>query len=108
VADRVVGSGTNAVELPFASGIRRVPSGPASIAYSTGAAIIIAHIVQSKGEQARYTVQFDAPIYADRSRAREANEMELTRRITDRLVSFIAAHPDEWYVFQPEWLGTRG
>jgi len=104
VADRVVGRGTKGVALPFASGIRRVPTGPANFAITSGAPIIVAHIIKSRNALgAQYAVHFDPPIFADPSKARDTNEMDLTRQVSDRLASLIAAHPDQWFVFQPEW-----
>ncbi len=109
VADRVVGRGTTGVELPFASGLRQVPTGPAAFAISSGAPIIIAHIARTMNhESARFAVVFDSPIFADTAATQEADRIALTRRVTNRLAELIAAHADEWYVFQPDWRKARG
>ncbi len=109
VADRVVGDTTTGVELPFAHGTRRVPTGPAYLSIASGAPVIVAHIVQTrKHNGARYAVQLDSPIVADASLERNESEMDLTRRITARLAAIVASHPDQWFVFQPEWLRNRG
>ncbi|MEP7344332.1 MAG: lysophospholipid acyltransferase family protein [Gemmatimonadaceae bacterium] len=109
VADRLVGRGTTGVELPFASGVRTIPVGPATFAISSGAPIIIAHIVRTTDiAGAHYAAQLDPPIFAETGDGQESDRIELTRRITDRLAELIVAHADEWYVFQPEWQVTRG
>jgi KDO2-lipid IV(A) lauroyltransferase len=104
VADRVVGSGSPGIELPFASGIRPVPTGPATFAISSGAPIIVGHIVRDTNTPgASYAVHLEPPIFAED----EPEKIKLTRRVTDRLATIVAAHADEWYVFQPQWRAAR-
>lgn len=102
VADRVIGDGAGAVEVPFASGIRPVPTGPAAFSISSGAPIIVGHVKLNPGGRTRYLVSFHPPIIptADRSDDRET----LTRLIVDQLASEILRHPDQWFVFQPQWV----
>lgn len=107
LADRVVGDRTRGVELPFKSGMRAAPVGPAALAVATGAPVIVAYICKEpRGAPTRYVVHFDPPVYADASEpeAREA----LARRLTARIADVVAAHADEWYVFQPDWRTGAG
>jgi KDO2-lipid IV(A) lauroyltransferase len=107
IADRIVGRGKTGVELPFASGVRTVPTGPAGFAISSGAPIIVGYIVQTTlGASARYAVSLEPPIFA--TGEGEEEKLQLTSRITERLAAIIAEHADEWYVFQPKWRTTRG
>lgn len=108
VADRVVGRGHTGVELPFAGGVRSVPTGPASFAISSGAPVIVGHVGRTtkSADEARYAVVFEPPIFAEAGS--EAEKLQLTRRVTARLAEIIAEHAEEWYVFQPQWRRTRG
>lgn len=99
VADRVIGDGSDGLEVPFGDGVRRVPTGPAAFALATGAPIVVAWIVRGQSRAPRYLVHFDPPIDPEGA-TREA----LTRRVAERFDRVIREHPDQWYVFQPEWL----
>jgi KDO2-lipid IV(A) lauroyltransferase len=106
-ADRVVGRRSSGVELPFASGRRSVPTGPASFAIKSGAPIIIASIVRTKKwTGARYAISLEPPIFAEGEG--KAEQDRLTRRVTERLAAIVAEHADEWFVFQPQWRATSG
>ncbi|MFN8571324.1 MAG: lysophospholipid acyltransferase family protein [Gemmatimonadaceae bacterium] len=106
LADRVIGERTRGEILPFGSGLRPVPVGPAALAMATGAPIVVAYMCRSKGAHNRYVVHFEAPMFAE-GRSDEARTA-LTRRITARLADVVAEHADEWYVFQPDWRATKG
>lgn len=99
VADRVVGEGADGVVVPWGSGRRPVPSGPAAFALATGAPIISGYIVRRPaGAQTRYLLHLDAPIVAT-GKSRD----ELTRDVAARMADAVCQHPDQWYVFQPDW-----
>ena len=102
VADRAVGNTRGVVEVPFLGGVRPVPTGPATFAMATGAPIVVGFITLNPGRNPRYLLEFTAPFFA---RGRGDDErLRLTRQITDRLAAVVEKHPDEWYVFQPQWL----
>lgn len=98
VADRVVGERGEGVEVPWGAGRRLVPPGPAAFALATGAPIISGYIVRSPKGPTRYLLHLDAPIVATGT-ARD----DLTRDVAARLADAVCQHPDEWYVFQPDW-----
>ncbi|MBK8058763.1 MAG: lysophospholipid acyltransferase family protein [Gemmatimonadetes bacterium] len=104
VADRVVGRGSEGLAVPFGDGVRAVPTGPAALALATGAPIVTGHIARNRGRGPRYLVRLEAPISAtptgDTSRDRDA----LTGQVAQRLAAAVQAHPDQWFVFQPEWI----
>lgn len=107
VADRVIGERTRALTVPFGSGWRDIPVGPASFAVSTGAPIVVGHVCRApQSSTARYVVRFDPPLAADTAgdEARDA----LTRRIGARLAEIVTTHADEWFVFQPHWRAPDG
>jgi lauroyl/myristoyl acyltransferase len=99
VADRVIGEGADGVEVPWGTGRRLVPSGPAAFALATGAPIVSGYIVrQPAGARTRYLLHLDAPIVAT-----GISRDELTRDVAAHLAGAVCQHPDQWYVFQPDW-----
>jgi KDO2-lipid IV(A) lauroyltransferase len=100
VADRVVGEGSEGVDVAWGAGRRAVPTGPAAFALATGAPIVPGYIVrQPAGSRTRYLVHLDAPIVADGT-----SRDDLTRDVAARLADAVCQYPDQWYVFQPDWL----
>lgn len=99
VADRVIGEGADGVEVPWGAGRRLVPTGPAAFALATGAPIVSGYIVrQPAGTSTRYLLHLDAPIVAT-----GISRDELTRDVAAHLAGAVCQHPDQWYVFQPDW-----
>ena len=106
VADRAIGPARGAVRVPFANGVRPVPTGPATFAMLTGAPVVVGTITLNQGGGARYLAHFEPPLVAE---GRGDDErLRLTRLITDRLADAVQAHPDEWFVFQPQWIPRDG
>jgi KDO2-lipid IV(A) lauroyltransferase len=102
VADRAIGDGRGAVEVPFCDGIRPVPTGPATFAMATGAPLIVGHVSLNPARQPRYLVKLDPPLLPNGRGDEE--RLRLTRWVSDRLAAAVRDHPDEWYVFQPQWI----
>ena len=104
VADRAVEGTKGVVKLPFNDGVRPVPTGPAAIAVATGAPVVVGTITLNPNSPPRYLLHLDPPVVANgRS---EEERLRLTRYITDRLAAAVRDHPDEWYVFQPQWISS--
>jgi lauroyl/myristoyl acyltransferase len=103
VADRVVGDGSEGIELPFAGGVRAVPTGPASFALATGAPLIVGHIARNPSKASRYLIRLEPPILPQSTGSPADDRLRLTSRIAERLASVVREHPDQWFVFQPEW-----
>ncbi len=102
VADRAVGDTKGTIEMPFAGGRRAVPTGPAVFAQGTGAALITAFASPNPGGKARYVMEFHPPLYAE---GRGAEERErLMRVVVERMSAAVRRDPDQWFVFQPNWI----
>lgn len=102
VADRAVGNARGAVELPFAGGIRPIPVGPAVFAQGTGAALMTAFATPNSGKGARYVMTFDPPLIPE-GRG-EAELDRLMKCVVDRMSAMVRRYPDQWFVFQPNWI----
>jgi lauroyl/myristoyl acyltransferase len=103
VADRVIGDGSDGVEVPFANGRRAIPTGPASFALASGAPVIVGHIARNTHGGARYLIRLDPPILPESTGHSADDRLRLTTRIAERFSSLVREHPDQWFVFQPEW-----
>ncbi|HEX4936832.1 MAG TPA: lysophospholipid acyltransferase family protein [Gemmatimonadaceae bacterium] len=103
VADRVVGEGNEGIAVPFCDATRRVPAGPAVLALATGAPIIVGHIARNPSRATRYRVDILPPIVATPARDAADDRVQLARAIASALSQSVQAHPDQWFVFQPEW-----
>lgn len=83
------------------------PSGPAQIAMTSGAPIIVGHArVSPDGHiDVHVTPHFFVERLKDRRVAMQVSMQEVARRMED----FIRAYPDQWYMFRPMWRkGPRG
>jgi KDO2-lipid IV(A) lauroyltransferase len=105
VADRAIGEARSAVEMPFAGGVRPLPTGPAVFAQATGAGIVTAFATPNPGKGARYVMQFDPPLFAE-GRG-EAERERLMKAVVERMVAAIRRNPDQWFVFQPDWIKSE-
>jgi KDO2-lipid IV(A) lauroyltransferase len=106
VADRAIGDTRSAMALPFAHGVRSVPTGPATFAMAKRTPIIVGHIVRNPARRPRYVVHFQPPILADGEG--DAERLRLTRLVTERIADAAQRYPDQWYVFQPQWIPNDG
>lgn len=103
VADRVVGEGAEGLEVPFGNGHRAIPTGPAALAIATGAPLLIGYITRACGAHHRYVIRFEQAIDVERSGDAHRDREVLTRVVGQRLSAVAQAHPDQWFVFQPDW-----
>lgn len=98
VSDRVIdGPG---LEVDFCGDRRAVPMGPAAFALRTGAAMIVLQMTR-RSDGTGYDLVTKPAVVAG-----ETIE-EVTRSIAAELVALIRGFPDQWFVFQPNWLSTR-
>lgn len=102
VADRVIGDSRSGVEMPFGCGVRPVPTGPATFAMMRGTPIIVGHIVANPDRGPRYHMYF-YPAILPEGRGDE-ERIRLTRLVTEQISTSARRFPDQWYVFQPQWV----
>lgn len=103
VADRVVGEGTEGLVVPFGTGHRAIPTGPAALALATGAPLLMGYIIRAYGGRHRYVIRFEPAIEFERSGDIQRDREALTRVVGQRFSAVAQAHPDQWFVFQPDW-----
>lgn len=106
VADRAIGGATSAVTLPFAGGRRPLPTGPATFSAATGAPVVVGSIFRNPRRSPHYRVRFLPPLVPE-GRSEAARE-HLQHQIVQRLGDAVRDHPDQWYVFQPQWVAHDG
>jgi len=102
VADRAIGDTRGVMDLPFAGGVRPLPTGPAVFAQATGAAIVTAFASPNPGKGPRYLMEFDPPLIAQGRD--EAERARLMGCIVERMSAAVRRNPDQWFVFQPDWI----
>ena len=103
VADRVVGEGSLGIEIGFGNGRRAIPTGPAALSLATGAPIVVGHIARSPSLPTRYLIRLEPPIISHSTGDVSGDRGRLTRLVGERLAAVVQQHPDQWFVFQPEW-----
>ncbi|MEQ1911681.1 MAG: lysophospholipid acyltransferase family protein [Vicinamibacterales bacterium] len=102
LADRVI-SGAGC-EVAFAHGRRIIPTGPAALARWSGAPVLFFYLVLNPAGTPRYVGAIE-PVELDASLDADGALIAWTAARVSRLVS---EYPDQWFVFQPEWLDHQG
>jgi KDO2-lipid IV(A) lauroyltransferase len=97
VADRAIDG--PATHVDFCSGRRMMPTGPAAFALKAGAPIFVAAFVRRHPTDTQYLV------LSRRLECASDNPVEVTGAMARAFGDLVAAHPDQWMVFQPGWLG---
>ena len=98
LADRVIsGAGR---EVAFAHGRRFIPTGPAAMARWSGAPVLFFYLVLHPAGSPRYIGAIE-PVELDASLDADGALIAWTAARVSRLVM---DYPDQWFVFQPEWL----
>ncbi len=103
LCDRDVGGGGVRVDL-FGEPTT-MPGGPAALAMRTGAMLVTAAVYSGPGRHHRAVI--DPPIDTTRRGPFRRDLARLTQEIATRFEALIAAHPEQWHVFQPVWLADR-
>ena len=98
VADRdLTGRG---IEVEMFGGMRKLPAGPALLALSSGAPIVIAALYETP-EGWRCVLHPLAEV--ERTGSRRADAEAITREIGRAFERAISASPPDWHLFQPGW-----
>jgi KDO2-lipid IV(A) lauroyltransferase len=79
----------------------RLPVGPARLARLSGAEVLVAgcHYAAETG----YVVRFVGPVEMVRSRDRQKDFRENSRRLAATYEPYMRAHPAQWLMFHPVW-----
>jgi lauroyl/myristoyl acyltransferase len=98
VSDRVIdGPG---LEVDFCGDRRVVPTGPAAFALRSGASVILLQMTRRSDGSGYDLVTEPAKVTGETIE-------DLTRSINSELVRIIRRFPEQWFVFQPNWLGAH-
>ena len=101
VSDRAIGKA--GIAVPFSGGVREVPTGPAKLARSAQAPVVLGYVaLAAPGAPKPYLAMLET--IASASDTAALTTEALTRRIASGLARAVERHPDQWFVFQPKWL----
>jgi lauroyl/myristoyl acyltransferase len=98
LGDRVIAGRPHAAR--FCGGRRPLPIGPARLARRLGATVLIFHLVLNPTGARRYLCAIE-PVDVE---AMGCDDQQLTQAIADRFSQIVRQYPDQWFVFQPQWL----
>jgi KDO2-lipid IV(A) lauroyltransferase len=98
VADRDLTA--TGIEVEMFGRARRLPAGPALLALTTGAALIVSPVYQTERD---WRCVMSEPLVIEQSGDRRADVLALTRVLAHEFERAIAAMPPDWHMFQPAW-----
>ena len=88
----------NGVTVDFFSGKRNIPKGLAQIVIKKNLPIIFGYLILQRQGTHRYLGILEKPVIF------HGTEESLNRFIVENFERIIRSYPDQWFVFQPEWL----
>jgi len=94
----IVGTG---VEVEFFAERTTFPSGPATLALRTGAALLPTVVYSGPGRD--HSAIIRPPIRIDRSSSLRDDVARVTQAVAHEFEGFIRRAPDQWHLFQPNW-----
>lgn len=94
-------TGRDGVFVPFFGVEAWTQSGPARIAYKTGAALIPSFVV--RGGDGQYEVHVEKEIEVPHTGNEEKDILETVRRYTGIIETFVRAYPDQWVWMHERW-----
>jgi KDO2-lipid IV(A) lauroyltransferase len=98
VGDRAIGD--TGCEVRFGLGRRRSTQGPAELACRSKAPVLIGYVVLNPDPAGPRYLGRIQPLVSEPA----GDPAELTRLINDRLATIVGEYPDQWFVFQPDWI----
>lgn len=90
------------IKVKFCDAKARVPGGAAALALRTGAKIVPAALIRTKGN--RFTALIDKPLDYKPTGDFSSDVQALTQNIMDALESKVRAYPDQWFMFRRIWV----
>jgi KDO2-lipid IV(A) lauroyltransferase len=93
------------VEVQFFGESAWVPSGPATIALKTGAAIVPGYFIRDPNNRHGFVGEFGAPIdyQAFLTGDKERDIQRISQEIMTYMEGLIREHPTQWYMFRRMW-----
>jgi KDO2-lipid IV(A) lauroyltransferase len=99
----------NGKELAWFSGRRTFPRGAASFSLRHNVPIVIGHFVFDPDDpHHRYKVIVEAPLVFLPTGDLSQDIEDLTALVVKQLECVVGQYPDQWLVFQPNWLESEG
>ena len=89
------------IKVEMFGATRRMPAGPAMLALSTGAPIVVVGVLSDTDEGWRAIARPLA--MPELTGERKTDARAITQAIADAFEQLIAASPADWHVFQPAW-----
>jgi lauroyl/myristoyl acyltransferase len=90
------------VKVEFCGARAKVPGGPAALALRTGARIVPASMVRTKGN--RFSTCFDKPLDFQPTGDYDRDVEALTQQIMDSMERTVRSYPDQWFMFRRIWV----
>jgi Kdo2-lipid IVA lauroyltransferase/acyltransferase len=81
----------------------RFASGPAMLAYRSGAAIMFGYVVRQPGDTGTYGI-WEPPLEYETTGDRDQDILNITQKFAKAMEKAIRRHPDQWYMFRKLWL----
>jgi lauroyl/myristoyl acyltransferase len=81
----------------------RFASGPATLAYRTGASLMFGYVPRQPGNVHTYGV-WEPPIEYEMTGNREQDIFNITQAFARAMEKVVRRHPDQWYMFRKLWL----
>jgi Kdo2-lipid IVA lauroyltransferase/acyltransferase len=94
-------TGNDGVFVPFFGKPAWTQSGVARIAYKTGAALVPAFVV--RGADGRFELFVEKEIEFQKTEDAEKDVLEIVRRYTEVIETYVKAYPDQWMWMHERW-----
>ena len=78
-----------------------IPKGAAVFSYKVGSAIVPAFMIRQKDDT--FTLFIDEPIFPDTGMEEDAAIVDLTKKCTAVIESYVRKYPTQWYIFKDLW-----
>ena len=93
------------VEVDLLGEPTRMPPGPAMLALRTGAALLPVSIWYEAGRGRGIVIRFHDEVVAPPTGRTRDKVAAMTQEVADTFGAAIRAHPEDWHMLQPLWLG---
>jgi KDO2-lipid IV(A) lauroyltransferase len=102
LSDRDLGGG--GIDVEFFGERTRLPGGPATLAFRTGAALVPC---ATYFEGRHHQVEVHAPLPIERQGRLRDDIARVTQQLAHELESLIRVAPEQWHLLQPNWPSDR-